>query len=460
MAPTASAAASLAMAISVSPNPAAPDSAVSWIGTLTPAGGSLTNLRVHMEFGPGPVAVGTCEPAAYCTVSSGQRVDWNLPSVSSRTTIRYRTAASIGATGQLFLDSEGISCGGTCFPAATLAGPTLSSGLSWTTDGQVVAGAVLRITATGSTNVGPVEGNLHVNLPAGVGAPTNFSSSTAVYSDPPAHYVDNPVTLNLTSTYSFDVVVNAPNGTTMSFSSFFYPNASLPAGQGTLSIKVGPDTVPPSATAPKHSFASGVALASGRLPVRLTWSGSDNQTGVARYDLAQSTDGGAWATVATPTSAAVYQNLAYGRTYRFRVRAIDKAGNTGAWAYGATFRLLGYSEATGVARYTGTWSSVSSTSYWGSKAKAASVAGRNVKFTFTGRSVAWVSLKAPSRGKVAIYVNGVYQATVDLYAASTQAQRVAWAKTWTTSATRVLEVRVLGTAGRPRVDVDGFWVGS
>jgi hypothetical protein len=33
-------------------------------------------------------------------------------------------------------------------------------------------------------------------------------------------------------------------------------------------------------------------------------------------------------------------------------------------------------------------------------------------------------------------------------------------KTWATSAKRTLDIRVLGTTGRPRVDVDGFWVGS
>ncbi len=221
-----------------------------------------------------------------------------------------------------------------------------------------------------------------------------------------------------------------------------------------------PDTTPPTVTAPKHTFVTGSALASGRLPVKLTWSGSDKGSGVARYEVARQTNGGTWSPSTTVAGTSLTPALAYGHTYRFRVRAIDGAGNASGWQYGATFRLSGYAESTSAARYSGTWSSVSSTSYWGGKAVATSIAGRNVRFTFTGRAVAWITLKSPARGKAAIYLDGVYQTTVDLYASATQAQRVGWATTWSTSATRTMEVRVLGTSGRPRIDVDGFWVGS
>jgi hypothetical protein len=76
----------------------------------------------------------------------------------------------------------------------------------------------------------------------------------------------------------------------------------------------------------------------------------------------------------------------------------------------------------------------------------------------TGRSVAWVSLKAPTRGKAGVYVNGRLVATVDLSTATWQPQRFVWTRTWATVATRTIDIRVLGTAGRPRVDIDGFVV--
>ena len=57
-----------------------------------------------------------------------------------------------------------------------------------------------------------------------------------------------------------------------------------------------------------------------------------------------------------------------------------------------------------------------------------------------------------------MYVNGVYQATVDLYRSSYQYRAVAWQKTWSTSGTRTIKLVVAGTSGRPRVDLDAFVV--
>jgi hypothetical protein len=66
-----------------------------------------------------------------------------------------------------------------------------------------------------------------------------------------------------------------------------------------------------------------------------------------------------------------------------------------------------------------------------------------------------VTTVASSRGQVKIYVNGVFLAKVDLRGA-TKYRDVAWQKTWSTSATRTIKLVVVGTAGRPRIDLDGF----
>jgi hypothetical protein len=67
---------------------------------------------------------------------------------------------------------------------------------------------------------------------------------------------------------------------------------------------------------------------------------------------------------------------------------------------------------------------------------------------------------ASNRGKAQVYVNGVLKATIDLYSATTLKQRIVWSANYSTSATRTVTIKVLGTSGRPRVDVDGFIVGS
>ena len=83
-------------------------------------------------------------------------------------------------------------------------------------------------------------------------------------------------------------------------------------------------------------------MVDGRVRVRLAWTGSDATCGIARYVVSVSRNGHAWTRSGDATSAAhVIRHLAKGTTYRFRVRAIDKAGNVGHWAAGPAFRIVG-----------------------------------------------------------------------------------------------------------------------
>jgi hypothetical protein len=221
------------------------------------------------------------------------------------------------------------------------------------------------------------------------------------------------------------------------------------------------DTTPPTASAPSHRLVNGSAISGGRTAVRLAWTGSDAASGIARYELAQSTDGGAWTTVSTTLTAATLDRaLAPNHTYRFRIVAVDGAGNRSGPVYGPTFRLTHYGETNSRIAYAGSWSLVTGSPYWGAKAKASSRAGARATLTFTGRSVEWIARTGPTRGKAQVFVNGVLKATVDLYASTYQNQRVVWTGSWSSSATRSVSIRVLGTSGRPRVDLDAFVVGS
>jgi hypothetical protein len=235
------------------------------------------------------------------------------------------------------------------------------------------------------------------------------------------------------------------------------PPPPTPVPPPPTSVPPPPDTVPPTATAPLQSMSTGSALSSGRAPVRLSWSGSDVASGIARYEIRRQVDRAAWTVDASNVaSTSIWRLLQPGHTYRYAIRAVDKAGNVSPWAYGATFRVTAYSEAHGAIRYSGTWSNASGARYGGGKAKAASAAGSRATFRVTGRSAAWIALKGPTRGKATVFVNGVVVVTVDLYSPTWQAQRVVWAANWSASATRTIVVRVRGTPGRSRVDIDGF----
>jgi hypothetical protein len=217
------------------------------------------------------------------------------------------------------------------------------------------------------------------------------------------------------------------------------------------------DTTPPSVSAPSHRLISGTAVNAGRVTVRLTWTGSDAASGIAGYSLEQQTDGGPWAVVAPALAGpTVDRLLAPQHSYRFRVSAVDQAGNPTGPVSGATFTLSRYSENNAKVAYSGRWKTSTSSVFWGGAARKSSSAGAKASLTFSGRSASWVARKGPDRGKAAVYVNGTKLATIDLYSPTYQSQRVVWAGTWSTSASRKLTIRVSGTSGRPRVDVDAF----
>ena len=225
------------------------------------------------------------------------------------------------------------------------------------------------------------------------------------------------------------------------------------------------DLTKPKATIPKWTFRTGISLSSSRPTIRLAWTATDTGgSGVRGYDVDQKTDAGAYVRIASAIASPRWDRALSGsHTYRFRIRATDKAGNVGDWVYGSPFRLTAVSQANTGVKYgptTSRWRTATSTVFWGGTAKYSSSSGSTASYTFTGRSFAWVSLKGSTRGKANVYVNGVLKATVDLRSTVTLTQAVVWQTTFSTSARRTVTIKVLGTTGRPRIDIDGFYFGS
>ena len=220
------------------------------------------------------------------------------------------------------------------------------------------------------------------------------------------------------------------------------------------------DGVAPTATAPAATPRTGVALSGTSIPVTVAWASADNAggSGVARYELARSTNGGTtWTMVSSSLAAASYAStVPSSGTVRFRVRAVDKAGNVGAWMTGPTLTPRLIQQSSSSVRYRGTWTSTSSSHCSGGSERYARTPGASATYSFTGRSITFVTTTAPTRGKVKVYVNGTLVATVDLRSSSTRYRIVAWQKTWSTSASRTVKLVVVGTSGRPRVDLDAF----
>jgi len=207
---------------------------------------------------------------------------------------------------------------------------------------------------------------------------------------------------------------------------------------------------------PTSTLYSNTTLGTSTARVKTAWSGCDPDA-VSTYTLQRQVNGGTWTTVTlgSATSTSINQSLTKSTSYRFRVRATDKSGNTSAWRYGPTF-FPRVTDSTATFSLTGTWSTGTPSGAYGGSVRYASGAGASLSYTFTGSSIAWIAYKGPTRGSAQVYVDGVLKATVSLYATSTSSKPQVYAFNWATSGSHTIKIVVVGTAGHPRVDLDAF----
>jgi hypothetical protein len=195
------------------------------------------------------------------------------------------------------------------------------------------------------------------------------------------------------------------------------------------------------------------------IPVRTSWgAATDADSGVVKYLVERSDDGGGYFGFATPATT-ITQPLLINHSVRYRITAIDAVGIAGTPTYGPLYTPRLYQSTSGTV-YTGTgWGTSTSSSYSGGSTRFTSLAGRYATFTITAaRSIAFITTKAPSRGSFRVYIDGVYKATISTYSTTTKVRQLVYQFNWATPATHKMKIYVLGTSGHPRVDVDAFVV--
>ena len=226
-------------------------------------------------------------------------------------------------------------------------------------------------------------------------------------------------------------------------------------------VKVYLDVGRPTTSAPSVILRAGTTLGSGGgLPVTVSWSASDvGPAGIASYDVARSIDGRPFRMIATGvTGTSIGSGVTPGHTYRFEVRAHDKAGNVGFWKAGGKRKPALVQQTSGLVTFSGPSFTTTGSSYSGGSERYLAAAGSYGVIQTTARSLSFVTTKGPGRGEVKIYVDGVYKTTIDLWAATPTYRYVAYAMAWSTLGTHRLRVVAVGTPGRERVDVDAFGV--
>lgn len=230
-----------------------------------------------------------------------------------------------------------------------------------------------------------------------------------------------------------------------------------------LPVTVQPDTVAPVVGGtPISRLTAQTTLTSKAVPLAVTWpAATDRGTGVARYEVQRSADGGStWSAVkmAVPTKPEAIVFVEPGDLARVRVRAIDKSGNAGDWSQGLRFRVIAYQDTSSKIAFHGTWKKSASPPLFGGTLRYTLKKGGTATFVFTGSQVAWVSMKAHDRGAASVLIDGKAAATVDDKASAPTVRRIVYAKLFTGTGRHEIQITSLGTPGRPRVDLDAILV--
>jgi subtilisin len=248
-----------------------------------------------------------------------------------------------------------------------------------------------------------------------------------------------------TPTGAYDVVIRASDG----------------ARTRSVTVRLKVDSDRPVAAVPAITVAIGSTFRTTSFVARARWVAATDATNpIAGYQASWRANGGSWS---TPTSLAASKRtldrtLATSADYELRVRAKDAAGNWSPWAVLRDVSTGVAQETSGSIDRTGSWRSVSNSSYSRGTAIYARAAGATLTRTFTGRAVAWVSAVGPTRGSARVYVDGSLFTTVSQYRADSGYRKVVFQRRWASSGSHTVRIEVVGTSGHPRVDLDALVV--
>ena len=235
-------------------------------------------------------------------------------------------------------------------------------------------------------------------------------------------------------------------------------DATHTSAWATVRVSVPKDTYHPVSTAPVQTIG-GQSIGTSTVVVHLTWSGTDRGYGIRRYELWQSVNGHSWKKVTLSSALSRSDDIKtnVGSSYRFRVRAIDKKGNVGSFAYGPTFKVYLNQETSSSIAYTGTWVTANGTSYSGGHSRQTTTATSDATFTSAGRTFSWVTKKGSDRGTADVYVDGVRVKSVSVTSSASTYRYVAYSITFAASGTHSIRVVYTGPTTK-RIDIDAFVV--
>jgi hypothetical protein len=221
------------------------------------------------------------------------------------------------------------------------------------------------------------------------------------------------------------------------------------------------DTVAPTVTAPGQTLSVGTQLGQGTLPVRLTWTGSDDRTASndLKFDLNQRSFQSNWspwsAVLANSPLTTLTPQLSPGSSYQFQARSRDLAGNASAFKSGPSLTPRLFQETS--ATYTGTWKRDNQSDASGGSVRTSNQAGSTATFALSAKSAGVVMPLRSTLGTAQICLDPGTASqscdTVDLSPASGLGPRMlVFARNGLSTTQHQLQV----TVGSGRVDLDAI----
>lgn len=229
-----------------------------------------------------------------------------------------------------------------------------------------------------------------------------------------------------------------------------------------IHIAVTVENEPPVAAAPVASLIRGSRATATAVPLRLSWPPATDQSPIVGYQLGEVDEVGVSEPAAVASTGGAIRStirtIPFAASSAWAVRATDLPGNVGPWAAASPVSVAVMQESGTAVRRSSGWTSSTSTYVLGGRAIYATRAGSTVRYAFTGSGIALVGAKGPTRGMAEIRLDGVLIGKVSAYAKTSGTRLLLQALAVDPTRPHTIEVRVLGTAGHPRFDVDAFLV--
>lgn len=228
----------------------------------------------------------------------------------------------------------------------------------------------------------------------------------------------------------------------------------------TVTVNVVKDD--PTAQPPSAALVQNAAMATSNLQVRVHWpAATDPTSAIGGYEVQASRDGGTWGATQAMTAAQLVATytLVYESGYRFRVRAMDVAGNWSPWAEApGTTRIHPVDDRSAAVIRRGIWIRPSSASAWHQTLTLSKYSGAYVRMNFTGRTIAVVAPQATDRWKARVYIDERYVTTISLYSTTATSRRIVYLYSFPTSGNHGIKLVVVGGGARPYFGLDAFVV--